>query len=72
MPKDFIRFKLTGELGTGVSDASGSGIFNVRRRVWADDLIERLELPRAMLSNVHASEEVGWLLLRQGYRRKPR
>ena len=37
MPKDFVRFKLTGELGTDVSDASGSGIFNVRRRVWADD-----------------------------------
>jgi xylulokinase len=32
MPKDFVRFKLTGELGTDVSDASGSGIFNVRRR----------------------------------------
>jgi hypothetical protein len=46
MPKDFLRFKLTGELGTDESDASGSGIFNVRQRVWADDVIERLELPR--------------------------
>lgn len=58
MPKDFVRFKLTGELGTDVSDASGSGIFNVRRRVWADDVIERLGLPRAPFPNVHASEEV--------------
>lgn len=32
MPKDFLQFKLTGELGTDESDASGSGIFNVSRR----------------------------------------
>jgi len=42
MPKDFLRFKLTGELETDESDASGSGIFNVRQRMWADDVIERL------------------------------
>ena len=58
MPKDFVRFKLTAELGTDVSDASGSGIFNVRQRVWADDVIKRLGLPRAAFPNVHASEEV--------------
>jgi putative phosphoribosyl transferase len=58
MPKDFLRFKLTGELGTDESDASGSGIFNVRQRLWADDVIERLELPRSMFPKVHASADV--------------
>src|ERR1700730_7825851 len=58
MPKDFLRFKLTGELGTDESDASGSGVFNVVQRVWADDVIERLELPRSMFPKVHASADV--------------
>jgi len=58
MPKDFLRFKLTGELETDESDASGSGIFNVRQRMWADDVIERLELPRAKFPRVHASADV--------------
>jgi xylulokinase len=58
MPKDFLRFKLTGQLGTDESDASGSGIFNVRQRMWADHVIERLELPRTKFPRVHASADV--------------
>src|SRR5271166_1148114 len=34
LPKDFLRFKLTGELATDETDAAGSGIFHVGRRVW--------------------------------------
>ena len=33
---------MTGEFGTDASDAAASGIFNVRERVWADEVIERL------------------------------
>src|ERR1700731_2918705 len=58
MPQDFLRFKLTGQLGTNESDASGSGIFNVRQRMWADHVIERLELPRTKFPRVHASADV--------------
>ncbi|MBV8142051.1 MAG: xylulokinase [Verrucomicrobia bacterium] len=45
MPKDYIRLKITGELGTDESDASATGIFDVKQRTWADDLISRLNLP---------------------------
>jgi xylulokinase len=48
MPKDYIRLKITGELGTDESDASATGIFDVEQRVWADDLITRLKLPRSI------------------------
>src|ERR1700726_3178071 len=55
LPKDFLRFKLTGELGTDETDAAGSGIFHVGRRVWADDVIERLGLPRSIFPKVNVS-----------------
>jgi xylulokinase len=58
MPKDFLRFKLTDELGTDESDASGSGIFNVGQRVWANDVIERLALPRSIFPRVDASSDI--------------
>ena len=32
MPKDYLRLKMTGEIGTDASDAAASGIFNVRER----------------------------------------
>ena len=58
LPKDFLRFKLTGELGTDESDAASSGLFNVGQRVWADEVIGRLALPRSLFPKVHASADV--------------
>lgn len=43
-PKDYIRFKLTGEVKTDVSDASGTGFFCVRERRWAVSLIRKVGL----------------------------
>jgi xylulokinase len=58
MPKDYLRFRLTGELGTDASDAAATGIFNVRERVWANEVIERLQFPRSIFPKVHPSEEI--------------
>jgi len=58
MPKDYLRLKLTGELGTDASDAAASGIFNVGERVWADEVIERLQFPRSIFPEVHPSAQI--------------
>ncbi len=65
MPKDFLRFKLTGDLGTDETDAAGSGIFHVGRRMWADDVIARLGLPRLLFPKVYASADVVGTLTRE-------
>lgn len=43
-PKDYIRFRLSGEHVTEVSDASGTGLFQVKERRWAMELIEKTGL----------------------------
>jgi xylulokinase len=58
MPKDYLRLKITGELGTDESDASATGIFDVERRTWADDLITRLKLPRSIFPVTNESVEL--------------
>ena len=58
MPKDYVRFRLTGKFGTDASDAAATGVFNVRERVWADDVIEKLEFPRSIFPEVHPSAQV--------------
>ena len=40
LPKDFIRLRLTDELWTDVSDASGTGYFDPERRVWSQQMLE--------------------------------
>jgi len=57
-PKDYIRFRLTGELATEVSDASGTGLFNVWERDWSYPLLEILDIPKEWLPGCHESSEV--------------
>ncbi len=59
-PKDYIRFRLSGEIATDVSDASGTGLFNVRERRWAADLIRKAGLDPALFPRaVESTEAVG-------------
>jgi len=44
LPKDYIRYKLCGELATDVTDASSTVIFDTAKRCWAFELIERIEI----------------------------
>jgi len=61
-PKDFIRFKLTGVYATDVSDASGTGLFNVRKRCWAKELFSALEIPFEWAPEVYESTSVTGVL----------
>lgn len=38
-PKDYVRYKICGEIGMDVSEASGTGLFDTRNRTWAQELI---------------------------------
>jgi xylulokinase len=57
-PKDYIRFRLTGEYATEVSDASGTGLFNVRERKWSYRLLDILDIPKDCLPLCYESPEV--------------
>lgn len=56
--KDYIRFKLSGEIATDVSDASGTGFFNVKERKWAVDLIKKVGLKPEIFPKVYESTYV--------------
>jgi len=58
LPKDYIRFKLTGEYASEVSDASGTTLFDVRQRRWSDEVLNALGVARDLLPNVYESPVV--------------
>lgn len=59
LPKDYVRFRLTGEMLTDVSDASGTSLFDVGARRWSADILDALEVPRAWLPDVVESPGYG-------------
>lgn len=58
LPKDYVRFRLTGEYATEVSDASGTLLLDVKNRCWCQPLLDRLEIDARWLPQVYESEEV--------------
>jgi xylulokinase len=58
LPKDYIRFRLTGEFATEMSDASGTSLLNVPKRRWSKKVIEGIGLSTDLLPTVAESPEV--------------
>ena len=65
-PKDYLRLRLTGEVASEVSDASGTGLFDVRKRVWATGLIEAAGIDPALLPPVLESQDITGRISAQG------
>jgi len=59
LPKDYVRFRLTGERAIDVADASGTLLLDVADRRWSDEVLDALELPREWLPPLHESTEIG-------------
>ncbi len=49
LPKDYVRFKLTGAYATDKADGSGTALFDVRERDWSPAVIEALGINLAWL-----------------------
>jgi len=58
LPKDYVRYRLTGDRATDVADASGMLLFDVARRKWSSEVAGAAGIPETMLPTVYESPEV--------------
>jgi len=58
LPKDYVRFRLTGEFASEVSDASGTAVFDVVHRRWSFEMMDALGLDPAILPACYESSDV--------------
>ncbi len=63
LPKDYVRYRLTGEPGAEPSDAASTSLFNPVERAWSEPLLEALDLPGGRLPPVYPSAGVAGGLL---------
>jgi len=58
LPKDYIRYMLTGEFATEVSDASGMQLMDIAKRGWSGEVLSKLQIDRALLGTMYESPEI--------------
>ncbi|HEY8742278.1 MAG TPA: xylulokinase [Chloroflexota bacterium] len=63
LPKDYLRYFLTGDYVSEVSDASGTLLLDVRHRRWSAEMLAALDIPRAWLPEVVESPTITGRLL---------
>lgn len=65
LPKDYIRFKMCGEIATDYSDASAAMIYDTAGNVWAWELIDKLGLNREIFPECYESAAVAGKVTKQ-------
>lgn len=58
LPKDYVRYRLTGEFALDRAGGSGTILFDLERRDWSDEVLDALEIPRGWLPETHEGPEV--------------
>ncbi|MGH4049972.1 MAG: xylulokinase [Clostridium sp.] len=58
LPKDYVRFRLTGTFATEVSDASGMQLMNIAERNWSSEVLEKLDINIEFLAPIYESQVI--------------
>jgi xylulokinase len=66
LPKDFIRFRLSGDRSSDVADSSGTLLFDVASRRWSSEMLEIFALDKQLFPDVCESIEVTGVVSQQG------
>jgi xylulokinase len=66
LPKDYVRYRLTGEKATDMADASGTLLLDVARRQWSAEMLQAAQIDRALLPELYESPDVCGKISAQG------
>lgn len=58
LPKDYIRYRLSGDFATEMSDASGMQLLDVKNRCWSEDVLDKLDIDKEKLCKLYESPEI--------------
>jgi xylulokinase len=58
LPKDYVRFQLTGERATDVADASGTLLLDVANRRWSKEMLKFVQMDESILPGLYESPEI--------------
>jgi len=57
LPKDYVRYQLTGEYAMDKADGAGTVLFDLKARDWSDEVLAALDIPRAWMPKTFEGTE---------------
>ena len=68
LPKDYIRYKLTGEYAMDKADGAGTVLFDLQARHWSDEVLNVLDIPSTWMPPVYEGPEITGVLTAESAR----
>jgi len=62
LPKDYVRYRLTGEFAIDKADGAGTILFDLSTRDWSDEVLSTLEIPREWLPTTYEGPQVAGVI----------
>lgn len=62
LPKDFVRFKMTGEYASDRAGGAGTILFDLTKRDWSEEVLKALNIPSALLPKTFEGDQVTGVL----------
>jgi xylulokinase len=63
LPKDYVRYKMTGEFAVDCADGAGTILFDLKKRNWSQEVLTALDIPFEYLPKVYEGTDVTGTLL---------
>ncbi|BAJ64517.1 xylulokinase [Anaerolinea thermophila] len=58
LPKDYVRYRLTGEFAVDCADGAGTILFDLRQRTWSDEVLKAMDIPLEWLPKTYEGPEI--------------
>jgi xylulokinase len=58
LPKDYVRFRLTGEYALDKADGAGTILFDLKARNWSNEVLDALEIPHSWMPPTFEGPEI--------------
>ena len=66
LPKDYVRFRLTGEAASDLADASGTLMLDVAKRTWSREVLSRAQIDPQLLPALFESQQISGKISAEG------
>jgi len=66
LPKDYVRFQLSGDKAIDLADSSGTLLFDVLNRRWSNEMLAAFDLDKSLMPTVFESIEITGVVSSEG------
>jgi len=66
LPKDYVRYKLTGTYAVDCADGAGTILFDLKQRTWSKEILSALDIPEEWMPATCEGSEISGYVSREG------